>query len=84
MSRRTARSQKPRRRRRLNPASPPEAGGALLRRTPGAGGEEVAGYAVYTCHTSLCATIIVLAYPCPEVKASTHETAVSGHSEGGL
>ena len=41
-----------------------------MRRTPGAGGEEVAGYAVYTCHTSLCATIIVLAYPWPEVKAS--------------
>ena len=42
----------------------------LIYSTPGAGGEEVAGYAVYTRNTALCATIIVLAYPCPEVKAS--------------
>ncbi|RLN19195.1 putative ribosomal-protein-alanine acetyltransferase [Panicum miliaceum] len=33
----------------------------LVYSTPGAGGEEVAGYAVYTCNTSLCATIIELA-----------------------
>lgn len=59
----------------------------------GADGEEVVGYAAYTCNTSLCATIIELAgehtftylSPSARVKASAEsvpETATCGRSEG--